>query len=74
MARLFYLQYKHVEEMFPDRMTLQSIQMREGEGFREHTHRWRDIASQIQPPIPEKELNKIFLQSLPDEYYDKMVG
>ncbi|XP_057977668.1 uncharacterized protein LOC131164473 [Malania oleifera] len=40
----FISQYRHVIEMVPDRMTLQSMEMKPTETFREYAYKWRDIA------------------------------
>ena len=42
--------------------------------FREYTHKWRDLATQVQPPITNKKLNKMFLNTLKASYYDRMIG
>ena len=44
------------------------------EMFREYAHQWRDLATQVQPPITDKELNKMFLNTLKAPYYDRMIG
>ena len=40
----------------------------------EYTHKWRDLAAQVQPPMTDNELNKIFLNTLKVPYYDRMIG
>ena len=42
--------------------------------FREYTHKWRDLATQIQLLMIDKELNKMFLNTLKAPYYDRMIG
>ena len=44
------------------------------ETFREYAHKWRDLAAQVQPPMTDKELNKMFLNILKAPYYDRMIG
>ena len=44
------------------------------ETFREYAHKWRDLAAQVQPPMTDKELNKMFLNTLKAPYYDRMIG
>ena len=58
----------------PNRMYLQSMEKKPNEIFRECAHRWRDLASQIQPPMTEKKIAKLFINTLKDLYYDRMVG
>ena len=42
--------------------------------FREYAHKWRDLAAQVQPLMTDKELNKMFLNTLKAPYYDRMIG
>ena len=44
------------------------------ESFREYAHKWRDLAAQVQPPMTDKELNKLFVNTLKAPYYDRMIG
>ena len=43
------------------------------ETFCEYAHKWRDLAAQVQPPLTDKELNKMFLNTLKVPYYDRMI-
>ena len=42
--------------------------------FREYAHKWRELAAQVQPLMTDKELNKMFLNTLKAPYYDRMIG
>ena len=42
--------------------------------FREYAQRWRDLASQMQPPLTKREITKIFVNSLKGIYHNKMLG
>ena len=44
------------------------------ESFKEYTHKWRDLASQVYPLLTERETVKLFLDTLRDPYYDRLVG
>ena len=55
-------------------MFLQSMEKKSNETFREYKHIWKDLASQIQPPMIEKETAKLFISTLKAPYYDWMVG
>ena len=44
------------------------------ETFKEYAQRWRNIAAQVSPPLDEKELTRIFLNTLSLFYYDMMVA
>ena len=42
--------------------------------FREYAYKWRDLVAQVQPSMIDKELNKMFLNTLKAPYYDWMIG
>ena len=44
------------------------------ETFKEYAHKWRDLTAQVQPPMTDKDLNKMFLNTLKAPYYDQMIG
>ena len=44
------------------------------ESFKEYTQRWRDLAAQVAPPMMEKEMITIIVDTLPVFYYEKMVA
>ena len=50
------------------------MEKKANESFREYAHKWRDLAAQIQPPMIEKKVNKMFLNTLKALYYDWMIG
>ena len=74
MAKAFLVQYKHMTDTAPDRMSLQNMEKKASKSFREYAHKWRDLATQVQPPMTNKELNKMFLNTLKAPYYDRMIG
>jgi len=41
------------------------------ESFKEYTQRWRDLAAQVAPPITEKEIITMIVDTLPVFYYEK---
>ena len=55
-------------------MILLNMEKKATESFREYAQRWRDLASQVQPPLTEKETTKIFVNSLKGIYHDRMLG
>ena len=61
-------------ESAPNRISLQNIKKKTTKTFREYAHKWRDLAAQVQPPMTDKELNKMFLNTLKTPYYDQMIG
>ncbi|RDX73020.1 hypothetical protein CR513_47423, partial [Mucuna pruriens] len=36
--------------------------------------RWRELVAQVQPPITEREMVTMFIDTLPSPYYDRVVG
>ena len=60
--------------MAPDRMQLQNMCKKDHESFKEYTQRWRDLAAQVAPPMMEREMITMIVDTLPMFYYDKMVG
>ena len=74
MTKAFLVQYKHMTDTAPDWMSLQNMEKKASESFCEYAHKWRDLAAQVQPPITDKEVNKMFLNTLKASYYDRMIG
>jgi len=60
--------------MAPDRSDLQAMTQKDKETFKEYAQRWRDAAAQVSPRIEEKEMTKLFLKTLNQFYYERMVG
>ena len=44
------------------------------ESFKEYAQRWRDLAAQVAPPMMEREMITMIVDTLPVFYYGKMVG
>ena len=74
LAKAFLVQYKHITDTAPDRMSLQNMEKKTNETFREYAHKWWDLAAQVQLPMTDKELNKMFLNTLKAPYYDWIIG
>jgi len=60
--------------MAPDRTQLQNMFKKEGETFKEYAQRWRDMATQVAPPMVEREMITMMVDTLPVFYYEKLVG
>ena len=60
--------------MAPDRTQLQNMFKKEGETFKEYAQRWRDLAAQVAPPMVEREMITMMVDTLPVFYYEKLVG
>ena len=57
-----------------DRMQLQNMCKRDNESFKEYAQRWRDLATQVVPPMTEREMITMIMNTLPMFDYEKMVG
>ncbi|TYK05829.1 Gag-pro-like protein [Cucumis melo var. makuwa] len=74
LADVFLKQYKHNIDMALDRLDLQQMEKKSSESFKEYTQQWRDMAAQVQPPLIDKEMTSIFMNTLRASFYDRMSG
>ncbi|XP_016700235.1 uncharacterized protein [Gossypium hirsutum] len=74
LAQVFMKQYSHVVEMVPDRITLQNMEKKSNEGFRQYAQRWREVAVQVQPPLLEREMTMPFVNTLKAPFIIYMLG
>ena len=74
LAKTFLVQYKYMIDSALDRISLQNMEKKATKTFRQYAHKSRDLAAQVQPPMTDKELNKMFLTTLKAPYYDRMIG
>jgi len=74
LREAFVQRYKFNEDMAPDRSNLQAMTQRDKETLKEYAQRWRDVDVQVNPHIEENEMTKLFLKTLSQFYYEKMVG
>ena len=58
----------------PDRTILQRAKRESGESFRGYAQRWRELASQVLPPMMEEEMIKWFINNLKPPYYKEMIS
>lgn len=61
-------------DMAPYRIQLQNMSQKNKEFFKEYTQRWRELASQVKPPLAKKELTKLFIDTMQPSFCEKMVG
>ena len=47
---------------------------KESESFKECAQRWRDLAAQVAPPMVEREMISMMVDTLPVFCYEKLVG
>jgi len=74
LAAAFCEQYKHVSDIAPDRLTLQMMEKKPSETFRQYAQRWRDVSIQVEPPLTKTEITVLFINTLRAPFYDKLVG
>ncbi|KAK5770787.1 hypothetical protein PVK06_046941 [Gossypium arboreum] len=74
LASAFCEQYKHMSDMVSDRMTLQRMEKKPAETFRQYAQRWRDISAQVEPSLIKTEITVLFINTLRAPFYDKLVG
>ena len=70
----FIRQYQYNSDMAPDRTQLQNLCKNGHKSFKEYAQRWRDLEAQVEPPMMERELITMIVDTLPVLYYEKMVG
>ena len=74
LAEAFVKQYQYNADMAPDRTQLQNLSLKSNECFKEYAQRWRELASRVQPPMLEKEMANMFMNTLPGSYLERLVG
>lgn len=60
--------------MEPDRTQLQGLARKERESFKEYAQRSRELAAQVEPTLSEKEMTRIFINTLKDPIFDKLLS
>jgi len=60
--------------MAPNHTQLQNMIKKEGETFKEYAQRWRDLAAQVAPPMVEREMLTMMVDTLPVFYNEKLVA
>ncbi|XP_050889286.1 uncharacterized protein LOC127094502 [Lathyrus oleraceus] len=58
----------------PSKRQLQSMFQHDKESFKEYAQRLRELASQVEPPLAEKELAELLIDTVQLQFYEKMVG
>ncbi|XP_056163882.1 uncharacterized protein LOC130137143 [Syzygium oleosum] len=73
LAEEFLQQYRFNSEIIPTREDLVRLEKRRNEPFKAFAQRWRTMASQVKPPLIEREMRQLFLKTLPPEYFHGML-
>ena len=55
-------------------MQLHNMCKRDNESFKEYAQRWRNLAGQVVPPMMEREMITMIMDTLSMFYYEKMIG
>ncbi|XP_050878605.1 uncharacterized protein LOC127082411 [Lathyrus oleraceus] len=74
LAEAFLKHYQYNSDMAPNRTQLQSLSQKPDESFKEYAQRWRDLAARVQPPLLERELINMFVDTLQGLYFVKIIG
>ena len=60
LVDVFMRQYKFNIDVGPDRLSLQAMEKDNKESIREYAWRWSETATQVNPPMLEKEMIGLF--------------
>ncbi|KAA3460740.1 hypothetical protein EPI10_027374 [Gossypium australe] len=55
-------------------LTLQNMEKKQNESFRQYTQIWGEVATQVQPPLLEKETTMLFINTLKAPFINHIVG
>ena len=61
-------------EVASDHFTLQSMKQKLEKSYREYAIKWKTTTSQVQPPLTNREINSLFMDTFPSPYYDMLIG
>ena len=50
------------------------MEKKHNESFRDYAQRWRNLATQVQPPLTKKEMTMLFLNTFQNLYYDRLLS
>ncbi|XP_050890389.1 uncharacterized protein LOC127095793 [Lathyrus oleraceus] len=73
LSNAFIKHYKYNMDMAPDKRQLQSMFQHDKDSFKEYAKRWRELASQVEPPLSGKDLAELFIDIVQPQFYEKMV-
>jgi hypothetical protein len=60
-------------DMGPDRSSLQAMKKNNKESIREYTQRWRETTAEVNPPLLEKEMINLFVNTFKAPYFEYLV-
>jgi len=50
------------------------MSQKDSETFKEYAQRWREMAAQVDPSLSDKKMIALFIDTLREPFYDKMIG
>ncbi|XP_052735536.1 uncharacterized protein LOC128197521 [Vigna angularis] len=74
LADAFVKQYIYNTHVAPDRLQLQNMSKKDNETFKEYAQQWRELAAQVEPPLYDKEMVAMFVNTLQPPFYEHMLG
>ena len=74
MANAFLEYYWFNTEIAPDYTILHMTETKSGESVREYAQRWRELVTQVLPPMMEVKIIKWFIDILKPSYYEKLIN
>jgi len=74
MVQAFKDHYRYIMDNAPTRNVVQALRMKPNETFREYANRWRQLASEVEPPLSNTEMSRYFVRTLPDPFHNLMIA
>ncbi|XP_039156219.1 uncharacterized protein LOC120287477 [Eucalyptus grandis] len=74
LAEAFVPQYKYNTKIASTCKVLTCMEKMRNESFGSFAQRWCTLAAQVRPPLDDVEMVKLFLNTLPPDFYNKMIG
>ena len=74
MATAFVKHFSFNLDVLTTREDLEQSEMKKGETIKQYASRWRNIASQLKPVPPERELMRLFVSTLPQAMRSRILG
>ncbi|XP_017972604.1 PREDICTED: uncharacterized protein LOC108661181 [Theobroma cacao] len=51
-----------------------TMKKKQSESFKEYAQKWRDTAAQVQPPLTDKEMTVLLINTLRAPFYERLIG
>ncbi|OMO57016.1 Retrotransposon gag protein [Corchorus olitorius] len=72
MTKAFLAHFKYLMDLAPTRDTLTNMARKPDESLTAYGQRFREVALMV-PGLPEREVNSLFLRTLPKEYFKALL-